>query len=213
MDIIGRVCLPETNFRPIDLIKIVGPNIRFIRRNKCIQNEFEGFSRRLKQTFGDDTYNKLRNLKIAVVGCSGTGSFVIEHLARLGVGCIILVDPDTMEVNNLNRIPNSTMDDAVNNLPKVCVFERAIKNMGIGTQVKSFQANLYNFEIIEEMKNVDLIFGCMDSIDGRHLLNKISNFYLLPYFDLGVKLIADGNGGINNIVGTLIICNEVNLLY
>ncbi len=80
----------------------------------------------MKQTFGDDTYNRLRNLKIAVVGCSGTGSFVIEHLARLGVGCIILVDPDIMEVNNLNRIPNSTMDDAVKNLPKVCVFERAI---------------------------------------------------------------------------------------
>ena len=51
---------------------------------------------------------KLQNLSVAVVGCSGTGSPVIEQLARLGVGRLLLVDPDVVKVKNLNRILNTT---------------------------------------------------------------------------------------------------------
>jgi hypothetical protein len=42
----------------------------------------------------------------------------------------------------------------------------------------------------------------MDSIDGRHLLNRLAVYYLVPYLDVGVKLEADGQGGINQICGT-----------
>lgn len=40
---------------------------------------------------------------VAVIGCGGLGGYVIEELARLGVGRIIAVDPDIFEENNLNR--------------------------------------------------------------------------------------------------------------
>ena len=43
----------------------------------------------------------------------------------------------------------------------------------------------------------------MDSIDGRHLLNRLATFYSLPYFDVGVRLIADGSGGIDQVCGTV----------
>ena len=43
----------------------------------------------------------------------------------------------------------------------------------------------------------------MDSVDGRHLLNKLATFYLLPYFDLGVKIEADGLGGVDQVAGTV----------
>ena len=43
----------------------------------------------------------------------------------------------------------------------------------------------------------------MDSVDGRYLLNQLCSFYLLPYFDLGVKLEADGLGGIKQICGSV----------
>jgi hypothetical protein len=49
----------------------------------------------------------------------------------------------------------------------------------------------------------DLVFGCMDSVDGRHLLNRLATFYQLPYFDLGVKLEADGSGGVDQVCGTV----------
>ena len=41
--------------------------------------------------------------KVAVIGCGGLGGYIIEELARLGVGTIVVVDPDMFEEHNLNR--------------------------------------------------------------------------------------------------------------
>jgi molybdopterin/thiamine biosynthesis adenylyltransferase len=40
---------------------------------------------------------------VAVVGCGGLGGYVVEELARLGVGRIVVIDPDLFEEHNLNR--------------------------------------------------------------------------------------------------------------
>ena len=41
--------------------------------------------------------------RIAVIGCGGLGGYIIEELARLGVGHIVAIDPDVFEEHNLNR--------------------------------------------------------------------------------------------------------------
>jgi hypothetical protein len=43
----------------------------------------------------------------------------------------------------------------------------------------------------------------MDGVEGRHLLNRLSAYYLLPYFDVGVRLEADGKGGIDEACGAV----------
>jgi hypothetical protein len=43
----------------------------------------------------------------------------------------------------------------------------------------------------------------MDGVEGRHLLNRLAAYYLLPYFDVGVKLVADGHGGIDEAAGAV----------
>lgn len=40
---------------------------------------------------------------VAVIGCGGLGGYVVEELARLGVGTIVVIDPDVFEEHNLNR--------------------------------------------------------------------------------------------------------------
>ncbi len=40
---------------------------------------------------------------VAVIGCGGLGGYVVEQLARLGVGRIAVIDPDVFEEHNLNR--------------------------------------------------------------------------------------------------------------
>ena len=67
----------------------------------------DAFTLRHAQAFGTGTTALLRNLSVAIVGCSGTGSIVAEQLARLGAGRLVLVDPDRVEEKNLNRIPAS----------------------------------------------------------------------------------------------------------
>lgn len=46
---------------------------------------------------------KLFRSRVAVVGCGGLGGYVLEELARLGIGTIVAIDPDVFEEHNLNR--------------------------------------------------------------------------------------------------------------
>jgi hypothetical protein len=201
-EISGRVFMPNLKSYIIDKISIIGDDLIFFGK-KDIRN-IDEFEKRTEQAFGSGTTRKMKQLKIAVVGCSGTGSPVIEQLARLGVGHIVLVDPDKIEEKNLNRILNSSMADARNSSLKVDVISRAIKRMGIGTKITSISKNIFDCDdCIKTLAGCDFIFGCVDSVDGRHLLNQIATFYLVPYIDVGVKLISDGKGGIDQIMGSV----------
>ena len=52
---------------------------------------------------GSQSMDKLRESRVAVFGVGGVGSYVVEALARTGVGEIIIVDKDTVEASNINR--------------------------------------------------------------------------------------------------------------
>jgi hypothetical protein len=201
-EVFGRAVTSELNFINLERIAVTGDDM--LLWGGSANTVTEDFSLRTRQTFGEGTVNKLKSMTAVVVGCSGTGSPVIEQLVRLGIGKIILIDPDTIEKKNLNRIYNSTMEDALQHNRKVDVLRQAIDNIGLGTVVTPLGNNLYdNVEILKLVAGSDVVFGCMDSVDGRHLLNQLATFYLIPYIDIGIKLISDGNGGVDQIMGTV----------
>ncbi|MEJ0103142.1 MAG: ThiF family adenylyltransferase [Bacteroidota bacterium] len=164
---------------------------------------FEELHLRNMQTFGKKTVALLNKLKIGVVGCSGTGSPVIEQLKRLGVGELVLVDPDFIDKLNLNRIIGSTLEDAKQKRMKVDIMTRGIEETGFGTLTKSFPSIISSRQVVKELAECDILFSCVDGAEGRHILNMISAHYLIPLFDMGVKLQADGNGGIQGIFGSV----------
>lgn len=201
--IFGRVFEPNLNTEFLGNILVAGDTIRiwdYTQKSTSAREE----GKRTIQAFGEKTYSLLSRLKVGVIGCSGTGSPVIEQLVRLGVRELVLVDPDKVELKNLNRILNTTRPDALEARLKVKVLENAISNFDLGTIVQPFSMNLYeDIKVLRELATCDILVGCVDSIDGRDLINRISTYYIIPYFDLGIKLEADGIGGISKIVGTV----------
>lgn len=197
--IFARVFTREKRFRRIDRVTVVGDEIvhhATARRSPCPDEAFL----RTVQAFGPGTVTLLKQMRIGVVGCSGTGSWVVEMLARLGVGKLVLVDPDHVERKNLNRIVNSTAGDARTGRAKVRVLGRAIRRMGLGTQVLPFAADILQPKTVSALAGCDFLFGCVDSADGRDALNRIAAFYTIPYIDVGVQLQADGKGGVQQVV-------------
>lgn len=58
---------------------------------------------RTELVIGKEGQEKLRNAKVVVFGVGGVGSFVVEALARAGVGKLILIDKDEVDITNINR--------------------------------------------------------------------------------------------------------------
>jgi len=197
-EIFGRFYFEDLKNTPIKKISIVGDIIKHYSNSTNLKKN--NFALRTIQAFGERTYQMLSKMTVGVVGCSGTGSPVIEQLVRLGVGKLVLVDPDIVEEKNLNRILNTTMYDAIEKKPKVKVITDMIKKIGLKTITEHYQVNLFdNIKALKALVKCDAVFGCVDSIDGRHIINQLCSFYIIPYFDLGVKLEANGTGGINKI--------------
>lgn len=200
--IFGRVFNKQMEIFSFNKISVAGDTIKAWYADEKFSAD--GFSLRTVQAFGEGTYSRLKKMKIGIVGCSGTGSPVIEQLVRLGVAEIVIIDPDVVELKNLNRILNTRMKHVKNGDKKVYVLKDAMESIGIGTKVTVYDQNLYDSpEAMEDLITCDAIFGCMDSVDGRHLLSQLANFYLIPYFDLGVRLIADGKGSVHTIVASV----------
>src|SRR5690606_35024701 len=140
--IFGRFFYEDIKESPVHHIAVAGSDIlnwyytedeNFIESNVQIRNQ---------QAFGKKTVSLLNRFKIGIVGCSGTGSPVIEQLKRLGVGEFVIVDPDYIDTVNLNRIVGSTFEHTKNKSLKVDVMVEGMATLGIGTKVKSFASNV-----------------------------------------------------------------------
>lgn len=201
-EMFARVITADMQFVPMNRILVAGDEIGFFDFAPS-RREVSAKDLRTAQAFGDKTVALLNSLRVGVVGCSGTGGWIVEQLARLGVGELVLVDPDIIEHKNLNRIVNSTLEQAEGKTPKVLALQTAVGCMGTCTQVTALPENLFKLDVLRTLATCDVLFGCMDTVDGRDLLNRLATFYLIPYFDLGVRLDSDGKGGVDIACGSV----------
>lgn len=197
----GRTQGDWGSFTAIEVISVAGDAVEYWFEQEA--DFLPHFTDRHVQVLGESTVLSLRRLRAAVVGCSGTGSPTVEQLYRLGIGELVLIDPDRIGIENLNRILNSWNTDAQQQRFKVDVLQRAIHAAGIGADVTALPNDLLRPEVVEQVALCDVIFGCVDSVFARHVLNKLASTYCIPYFDIGVGLKADGKGGISHISGAI----------
>ena len=197
----ARAVLPKGTILPLRHVQVVGDDIQFWSNQSHLS--VPAFAERHAQMFGPRTTALLGHLRIAVVGCSGTGSPVIEQLVRLGVGELVLIDPDNIEERNLNRILGATAEDARKARLKVDVLEQHIDRIGLGTLVQKFPVSLEDRSAMRAVSVSDFVVGCMDGLSGRHMLSRLARYYLLPYVDVGVKLEALKDGTINQVAGSV----------
>jgi hypothetical protein len=127
---------------------------------------------------------------MGVVGAGGTGSAVLEQLARLGVRNITIIDPDIVEMSNLSRLWGSRPDDARNKRPKVEVLAQHLRAISPGVEVRAIQASVTRQSVIAELRDRDVVFGCTDNHWSRAVLNRFAHQYLVPLVDMGVRLDA-----------------------
>lgn len=138
--------------------------------------------------FSDGMTDRLHAQTACLVGVSGTGSIVAELLFRLGFGHVVMIEYDWVEDKNLNRILNSTTVDAELKSPKTNVAERAAQSHRTDVIISNCSEAISSKRAVELASSADVIFSCIDSVEGRHYCDLISQACLIPLIDIGVTI-------------------------
>lgn len=196
---VATYILPGEKKALIDQIFVPGNDYQIFQDDQKIY--LPSFMSRQGQIFGDKTLSILQGISVGIVGASGTGCFTIDMLTRLGVRELNIFDDDKVEECNLNRIINSTRADI--GRYKVDVAKEAVERLGLGTVINAYPINILSKKAVELLSTCDFLIGCVDTAEGRHLLNLISTYYLIPYLDVGVAIEADRAGNVDQVCGSV----------
>lgn len=152
-----------------------------------------GFREELQRTvsaWGDEAQATLARLHIGIVGAGSVGSIVAEALARTGVARISLIDFDTVEFVNLDRLLHAGKQDAVLQRAKVRTLARGLRR---SATADNFEVHEFEWSVCEEegfraALDCDVVFSCVDRPWGRSVLNFIAYAHLIPVVDGGIRI-------------------------
>jgi molybdopterin/thiamine biosynthesis adenylyltransferase len=190
----ARVWVSPTEVAEVETIRSLGSTWRTLRAPGLDAPDDPTLARQ-SLALGAAFNRILKSLRVGVIGAGGTGSPLIQQLARMGVGHVAIFDPDRVELSNLNRLYGATREDAELGRKKVEVARREVERMGLGTQVATYDAWIGSEACRDALKSLDLVFGCTDDHDGRGLINRLAYYYLIPVIDVGLALrVAERHG-------------------
>ena len=133
---------------------------------------------RNQQMISTEQQLQLFKSRVAVVGCGGLGGYILEELARLGVGQIVAIDPDVFEEHNLNRQLLSTIDSL--GVAKTDAAVERIAAINPAVSVSPIKAAFDRANGQEMLAGVELVIDAVDNIPTRLELAEICTQLDIP---------------------------------
>lgn len=152
----------------------------------------DGRLERTVSAWGPEVQIDFTRLRIGIVGVGSVGSQVAESLARTGVGEIRLIDFDSVEYRNLDRLLHATRMDVALARSKVEVLGRALAKSASASpfKVEPLEMSVCEEDGFRAALDCDLLFCCVDRPWSRFVLNVIAYAHLIPVVDGGVYVDA-----------------------
>ena len=142
---------------------------------------------RTRLLLGQAGMEKLKNARVAVFGLGGVGGYVVEALARSGVGSLVLVDHDTVSPTNRNRQILATTETV--GMPKVQAAADRVRSIDPAIEVDARQM-MYLPDTVGEFdfSQYDYVVDAIDTVTGKLALIRAAK-------DAGVPIISSMGTG------------------
>ena len=188
------IWLPDGSRRSLASYRVIGNDIKRLYSQPCRERDSNAEHDRQVRMFGEVGQRILQASKVAVVGLGGVGSLVAEYLARLGVGNLVLIDPDEIESSNLSRVVGATRVDVETGQLKTHIAVRHAREMAIDARLQPIAGDVSRHSVAQVLRDCDFIFLAADSMRARLVVNALAHQYLIPAIQMGAK-IRTGNCG------------------
>lgn len=151
-----------------------------------------------------DEIDSLKSKRVCVVGCGGLGGYVIELLARIGIGTLTVVDGDSFVLSNLNRQLLST-EAAIGKGKAEAAFER-VHEINSEVLLKAVPMYLTEENSDSILDGHDLVVDALDNISSRRILAESCGRLGLPLVHGAISgwcaqitVIAPNSGGFDRL--------------
>ena len=121
---------------------------------------------RTELIFGKEAVEKLANLRVAVFGLGGVGGYVVEALARSGIGKLDIIDSDTVCLSNINRQIYATTNTV--GQYKVDIAKQRIVEINPDIEVNTYKI-FFDNETAElfDFSQYDYVVDAIDTVTGK----------------------------------------------
>jgi molybdopterin-synthase adenylyltransferase len=155
---------------------------------------------RNEQMLSHEENLRLRSFRVAVAGCGGLGGYIIEMLARMGIGQITAIDGDVFEPHNLNR----QLFSLPSNLGSSKAIEAKRRIAAVNSEVKVVAVNqmLNESNAKELLQGHDIICDALDNVTTRKIVARAAA-------DLDIPMVFGAIAGWYAQVGTIMPGNDL----
>lgn len=192
--------MPSTP-QDIDIVEVVGAGRRrVVGATTGMTDKPDPMDDRQQRALGAAANLTVRGLAVAVVGAGGTGSPLIEQLARMGVASIIVVDSDVLDdPSNLRRVVGSRPADVAERTAKAIVARRHVESLNMGTHCRDVVADVRTPEGLAALIGADVVVTTTDTHSSRAFVNQAACQFGLPLIDVGVAVGTTKAGAISGM--------------
>ncbi|MFI5398504.1 MAG: HesA/MoeB/ThiF family protein [Candidatus Binatia bacterium] len=155
--------------------------------------------------FGQTFQTRMQSLQVGIVGLGGLGGIFVEELTRLGVRDWKLVDPDVVEMSNLNRLLGATVQDVEEEHAKVDVAARNIERIDANARVVALRCTVFTERALKALSSCDILIAATDNDASRLVVNALAAQYLIPLVHAGVNLSVRADGRFDDISGEVAV--------
>jgi len=167
-------------------VKIMGESLKIFYNDKLVVPPRFGveFIRTIS-AWGQERQDDISRIHVGVVGLGSVGSIVAESLMRTGITNITLIDFDTIENKNLDRLIYTSKKDV--GKFKVNFYKDVLtKNSPLKMNVRSVPYGIMEKNGLLNALDCDIIFSCVDKPWARFILDCISYAHMIPVIDGGI---------------------------
>ena len=203
----GDLWTPDRSRRSLDRLVIVGGTIRCLRDRPSLADGHVGelFDRQVR-LFGEAGQRLLVGQKVGVIGAGGVGAILVSLLARLGVGHLVVIDHERIDITNLPRLPEARRLDALTILTdprrpgwirrigrrfatrKVHLARRIARRANPGITLEAIARDVVNQDVAARLRDCDVLLLAADTQQARAVFNALVHQYLIPGWQIGSKI-------------------------
>ena len=192
------IWLPDGTRRSLGTYRVIGREVtRLYSQPRRERGSYPEHERQVRM-FGASGQRILEASKVAVIGLGGVGSLVTEYLARLGVGNLVLIDPEQIDESNLSRVVGATGVDVEICQLKTQIAVRHAREMAIHTNLQPIAGDVSRDSVAQLLRDCDFIFLAADSMRARLVVNALAHQYLIPTIQMGTKIRSGKSGNIDD---------------